>query len=173
MEHSPSIIGFHSVDFDVGTLLRGADHHVYQVVESDSIGQKWARYCEVKIRDDDVLTLFNVSLVERIYLKTVTAYESSSVDQVIEQKRASCNVKERKALPKIEKRRGRPPKVIGSNELKKKRKSRPPTAYNLFLKSQMPKIMIDNPGLKSKEYMSICAALWEAHKSSSGSKAVV
>jgi len=68
--------------------------------------------------------------------------------------------KEKKAPPK---KRGKKVKVDkDGNEIEKVKK--PLSKYLQFLEDNRQKVKDENPGLKSKEYMSLLATLWNKHK---------
>jgi hypothetical protein len=50
------------------------------------------------------------------------------------------------------------------NGKKKEKKTREPTAYNLFMKETMTKLKEENPELEAKERFSKAAELWNEHK---------
>jgi len=57
---------------------------------------------------------------------------------------------------------------------KQKRELRPPrqpTAFNLFIKSEVAKVRAENPNMEPKAVFSECAARWKAHKAKHGSAA--
>ena len=69
--------------------------------------------------------------------------------------------KDKKAQPK--KRANKKAKVDDDgNDIVKVKK--PLSKYLQFLQDNRPKVIEENPGLKSKEYMSLLATLWNKHK---------
>ena len=57
---------------------------------------------------------------------------------------------------------------------KQKRELRPPrqpTAFNLFIKSEVAKVRAENPNMEPKAVFSECAARWKVHKAKHGSVA--
>jgi hypothetical protein len=56
--------------------------------------------------------------------------------------------------------------IFASSKSKKKKEknSRPPTAYNLFVKAKMEEIKSQNPDLKNTELMAKAAQCWKQHK---------
>lgn len=54
---------------------------------------------------------------------------------------------------------------------KQKRELRPPrqpTAFNLFIKSEVAKVRAENPNMEPKAVFSECAARWKVHKAKHG-----
>lgn len=158
-------------EFEIGTIIRGGDECLYEVVEHMN-SRKWRKYCYgEEIRSTIVYSCdLKKELIEYTHVKTAAMHSpiyihkteriddnatSTLKDTIIESHPPSTKIK----------KRGRPPKpVVG---VKKPRKPRAPTAYNLFMKENLPKLAKANPGLKSNEYMLMCSALWETYKSSS------
>lgn len=48
----------------------------------------------------------------------------------------------------------------------KPKRTRAPTAYNMFMKKTLPEVRAANPGVKQKEIMKMAAQLWRTHKGS-------
>ncbi len=49
-------------------------------------------------------------------------------------------------------------------KVKSDRPPRPPSVYNLFMKENLPKIKVDNPGIGHKEAFQKVADLWKLKK---------
>jgi len=64
--------------------------------------------------------------------------------------------------------------IAGEKPMTKKQKRelkphRAPTAFNLFMKSEVAKVKAEQPGLAPKEVFTACAARWKAAKEKEGS----
>ena len=103
---------------------------------------------------------------KEIIAKMPVTFEMKEVDEFCKNAKKDIKVKineekkEKKAQPK--KRVKKVDVDEDGNEIVKVKK--PLSKYLQFLQDNRQKVIEENPGLKSKEYMSLLATLWNKHK---------
>ena len=152
MIRSPSFSGHHSQDVEVGTIMRTSEGHEFIAKRNG-----W-HLCKKKVSRFERIPGYEhlmqvVSILEEVEVtENDTNYDHNTLNhceplRILREDDDVVLTPSSKETP-----------------IKKTRKPREHTKYNVFMKTRMPEIKIAHPGKSAREYMRICAEEWKIAK---------
>jgi hypothetical protein len=156
MDRTPSYDGYSTSMFDVGTLVRCSDLNLYVVSNVDG-NKKWIRKYEEATEIVSVDENTKILNKRCTFMRISPCLQKTSSDP-------EAKICKTSTVDIMRKKRGRPRKEILASNIKKKRKPRVLTKYNVFMKDNFRKLMEENPSISSKSCMGILKTMWNEYK---------